>query len=594
LERILFFQGRIIEGMACLVNEAMLQQDHGDLQRLARGKIGPDFDRIGVALLRRSDVSPDDISKSASDAMQSDGAVGSLKYENASIVERYTNSLSGTLWRETTNYAIRRKITRSAFQIWTAYTSAFNKDPDKLPRMPRNPEDNVTRVQQYKDGISTEYAESKTITLHETPLPLPNRPKADKCFSLFNIFLASPHTEILFQNHVPFDGIARPFVYVGANGSATPFHFEDGGMDSLFLSFGTGVKYWFFVARKDLWKILQLYPDLLKTGETNCGHEYFFKKYSPSIELLLKAGINVHIYQQFPGDLMLIQSGTLHEVKNIGPVWGVTKNYASTGWLEVAQYFLGSREECLRYRLNDQEESEFRDFSACLRDLYARYLAKDCVLAKWFDKRAATTKPTSQRTAGTATDCGWLQPAEQFQKICNPCSFGQVLKQNVIKKNLFTFLFSDAEGNFLQARPEFSPTAFPRPTLQARPNLIAVCPVCGNQFPLPKFYTHYPGCTKLAKASSATPSRIVSGKSAVLVQANVTSTMPSRIVSGKLATPAPLNVTFITPSRIVSRKSAVLDPLHITSTTSSRIFSEKPAVAALADANPSTSDPASP
>lgn len=129
-------------------------------------------------------------------------------------------------------------------------------------------------------------------------------------------------------------GINKPSNYLGGSGSGSPLHYEDGLLDSLNVckngDTGAG-KLWLVIhpqCYNDLIKYLgpkiqslkgrkHLTNDMrqaLSIWDTNCAVPHHHKSLLVSPSLLRKISIRYEVLMQFPGDVVYVGTGVLHQV----------------------------------------------------------------------------------------------------------------------------------------------------------------------------------------------------------------------------------------------------------------------------------------
>ncbi|CAG7733836.1 unnamed protein product [Allacma fusca] len=118
------------------------------------------------------------------------------------------------------------------------------------------------------------------------------------------------------------EGLNIPFNYYGFPNSSTPMHLDDYGLSTTSFHVAGATKVWISIAPKDKLRFqklveLSLPSQFKKTAEV-CDRKLSGAKLMFTPELLEKWQVKYLVVLQNPGDLLLLNGNTYHQVHNPG------------------------------------------------------------------------------------------------------------------------------------------------------------------------------------------------------------------------------------------------------------------------------------
>ncbi|CAG7723621.1 unnamed protein product, partial [Allacma fusca] len=118
------------------------------------------------------------------------------------------------------------------------------------------------------------------------------------------------------------EGLNIPFKYYGCPNSSTPMHLDDYGLSTTSFHVAGATKVWITIAPKEKLRFqklveLSLPSQFKKTAEV-CDRKLSGAKLMFTLELVEKWQVKYLVVLQNPGDLLLLNGNTYHQVHNTG------------------------------------------------------------------------------------------------------------------------------------------------------------------------------------------------------------------------------------------------------------------------------------
>lgn len=155
-------------------------------------------------------------------------------------------------------------------------------------------------------------------------------------------------------------GINKSTKYLGGNCSGTPLHCEDGFMDSLNVCFAgkdKAMKLWLFIHPQSTNKVIEYLRDKVRDlknddglcddvqsamsiWEVGCAAPHHHKSLFILPSLLRELNIQYEIIPQYPGDVVYVGPGILHQVVNVGVTLAEAVNVGGPLWNSMSCIFM--------------------------------------------------------------------------------------------------------------------------------------------------------------------------------------------------------------------------------------------------------------
>ncbi|KAJ8671774.1 hypothetical protein QAD02_003033 [Eretmocerus hayati] len=167
-------------------------------------------------------------------------------------------------------------------------------------------------------------------------------------------FLITPEQNNKISPEDPMIGINRPTKYIGSPFSYTPFHWEDGGCDSVnIVTEGSepDAKLWVFIRNADNDSIQKKYTQdtrtMIRTGDfpdesifPGCPWPDCHKIFLRTHKYVSKTKARTEFLVQQVGDVVYVPPHVLHQVINLSTNYAEAVNVGSSRWLESNQGFV--------------------------------------------------------------------------------------------------------------------------------------------------------------------------------------------------------------------------------------------------------------
>ncbi|KAJ8665780.1 hypothetical protein QAD02_007442 [Eretmocerus hayati] len=165
-------------------------------------------------------------------------------------------------------------------------------------------------------------------------------------------FLITPEQNNKISPEDPMIGINRPTKYIGSPFSYTPFHWEDGGCDSVNIvteGLEPDAKLWMFIRNADNDSIQKKYTQdtrtMIRRGDfpdesilPGCSWPDCHKIFLRTHEYVFKTKARTEFLVQQVGDVVYVAPHVLHQVINLSTNYAEAVNVGSSRWLETNIY----------------------------------------------------------------------------------------------------------------------------------------------------------------------------------------------------------------------------------------------------------------